>query len=283
MTPAERHTLVAQLQAAGLSARAACRYVGCSRRVASYPLTQPTKDQARLRQVQKQAGRNPRYGYRRVAVVSGLGMGQTWRLWKRYHFRLAPQRQRPQRRVGTAAPRPHQATYPRHVWTYDLLFDHLADGRTFKVLSVLDEFTRECVAQYVAFTIQVPDILPVLQQAFRQYGAPAFLRSDNGSEFTAQDMQSWLAHYVVGPTFIPPGQPWQNGFIESFHDKFRDECLNREWFTSLADAQVTIEKWRRHYNTRRPHSALDYRTPASFAAQQPSHRARSLTSRGNKK
>lgn len=279
----ERHALVSQLQTTGLSARAACHYVGCSRRVAQYDLQQPAKDRQHLRRMRQVAARNPRYGYRRVAVLSGLGFGQTWRLWKQHNFQLAPPRRRPKRPTGTATPRPCQATHPRHVWTYDLLFDQLADGRPFKVLTVLDEFTRECVAQLVAFTIQTDDIIPVLQQAFRRYGPPEFLRSDNGSEFTAQDIQAWLQRYVVGPTFIPPGQPWQNGFIESFHDKFRDECLDREWFTSLEDARVAIAAWRRKYNYRRPHSSLGYQTPAGFAAKHFTKRAKALTSRGNKK
>jgi putative transposase len=164
-------------------------------------------------------------------------------------------------------PLPQQAEYPNHVWTYDILFDRLADGRPFKTLSVLDEFTRECLGILVAISIHAEDVIAFLAGILQQRNAPVFLRSDNGSEFTAAAVQTWLADKKVGPAFIPPGQPWKNGFIESFHDKFRDECLQREWFSSLLDAQVVIADWRLHYNAQRPHSSLGYKTPAAFAAQ----------------
>ena len=266
----------------GLSARAACRWSGSSRAVATYALKRPAQDAARLKILRRVTRANPRYGYRRVAVKSDLGFGQTWRLWKQHDFRLAPQRRRPKRRPSTGPNRPCQAEHPKHVWTYDILHDRLADGHPFKTLSVLDEFTRECVAILVATSIQAEDVIMRLGQVFRHHGAPEFLRSDNGSEFTAQAVQTWLDDHRVGPTFIPPGQPWKNGFVESFHDKFRDECLQREWFQSLVEAQVVIERWRKHYNTRRPHSALGYQTPAQFAAAHKTNHAESLTSRGHK-
>ena len=143
----------------------------------------------------------------------------------------------------------------------------LADGRFFKTLSILDEFTRECLGIRIATSILSQDVITFLSAILQQRSAPVFLRSDNGSEFTADSVQTWLAQNKLGPAFIPPGQPWKNSFIESFHDKFRDECLRREWFQSLLDAQVVIEDWRLHYNTQRPHSSLDYKTPADFAAQ----------------
>jgi putative transposase len=262
----ERHAMINDMIAQGLSARAACCWAGTSRAIATYELKLPEADVARLRALQRVARKNPRYGYRRVAIKSELGFGQTWRLWKQHDFQLAPQRRRPKRQPTTGPNRPCQAEYPKHVWTYDILHDRLADGRPFKTLSVLDEFTRECVAILVATSIRAVDVIDLLRRVFRKRGAPKFLRSDNGSEFTAQEVQIWLGDHQTGPAFIPPGQPWNNGFIESFHDKFRDECLNREWFQSLPEAQVVIEKWRRHYNTQRPHSALGYQTPAQFAA-----------------
>lgn len=262
----ERHTLISDMIAHGLSARAACHWAGVSRAVVSYELKLPPRDAARLKIMRRQARQNPRYGYRRVAVVSQLGFGATWRLWKQHDFRLAPQRSRPKRQPRRGPNRPGQADHPQHVWTYDILHDRLANGRPFKVLSVLDEFTRECVAILVATSIRAVDVISLLRQVFRRRGAPEFLRSDNGSAFTAQAVQAWLEAHHAGPTFIEPGQPWQNGFIEAYHDKLRDECLDREWFESLAEARVVIEKWRRHYNTRRPHSSLGYQTPAQFAA-----------------
>jgi putative transposase len=149
-------------------------------------------------------------------------------------------------------------------------------------LSILDEFTRECLGILVATSIRAEDVIALLQTVLKKRPAPTFLRSDNGSEFTAQAVQDWLSQNNVGPAFIPPGKPWKNGFVESFHDKFRDECLQREWFQSLLEAKVVIEKWRLHYNTQRPHSSLAYQTPANFAAQFTIQPAQSLIPVGYK-
>jgi transposase InsO family protein len=252
----------------GLSQRAACRWIGVSRAVGQYELLRPAQDAECLKKMRATAQANPRYGYRRVAVVSGIGAGRAWRLWKQHGFKIEAHRTRkPRKKDKATTALPQQAEYPNHVWTYDILFDRLADGRLFKTLSVLDEFTRECLGILVATSILAEDVIAFLDKILPQRNAPVFLRSDNGSEFTAETVQIWLADQKVGPAFIPPGQPWKNGFIESFHDKFRDECLQREWFSSLLDAQVVIADWRLHYNTLRPHSSLGYKTPAAFAAQ----------------
>lgn len=264
--------MIDHVEAKGLSQRAACRYTGISRAVCRYELRRPAQDAQFLEKMRAMARANPRYGYRRVAIESGIGFGCCWRLWKRYDFKIGAQRTRkPRKKDKSATPRPHQAEYPNHVWTYDILFDRLADGRPFKTLSVLDEFTRECVGILAATSILAEDVIAFLDEIMKKRNSPVFLRSDNGSEFTAEAVQTWLAEKKVGPAFIPPGQPWKNGFIESFHDKFRDECLQREWFSSLLDAQVVIEDWRVHYNTRRPHSSLGYKTPTNFAAHYVTH------------
>jgi putative transposase len=282
MTPVERHAMIDELSGKGLSRRAACRWAGYSRSVGRYVLRLPAQDADRLVTMRKAAKANPRYGYRRVAVISGIGFGSSWRLWKQYDFQLEPQRSRKRRKKEAQPSRPQQAEYPNHVWTYDILFDRLADGRQFKTLSVLDEFTRECPAILVATSILARDAIALLASAIQLRGVPAFIRSDNGSEFTAQSVQAWLEQSHIGPIFIPPGQPWQNGFIESFHDKFRDECLQREWFQSLLEAQVVIEAWRLQYNSQRPHSSLGYQTPAAFAAQYFIQPDQSLISIGHK-
>lgn len=263
----ERHTLLASVVEKGMSKRAACRWTGISRSVSQYKLQRPDQDTQSVEAMRQSVKDNPRYGYRRIAVVSGLGFGRSWRLWKQCDFRIRAQRPRKPRKKDITAALPQQAEYPNHVWTYDLLFDRLADGRPFKTLSILDEFTRECLGILVATTIHAEDVTSFLDGVLQKRSSPVFLRSDNGSEFTAETVQIWLAKRSVGPAFIPPGQPWKNGFIESFHDKFRDECLQREWFSTLLDAQIVIEDWRLHYNTRRPHSSLKYKTPADFAAQ----------------
>lgn len=280
----DRHALLAHVEEQGLSQRGASRLTGISRTVGRYKLQRPDQDAQALETMRKSAQDNPRYGYRRIAVVSGLGFGRSWRLWKQYGFQLGPQRPRKPRNKEKTPALPQQAEYPNHVWTYDLLFDRLAEGRPFKTLSVLDEFTRECLGILVATTIHAEDVIAFLDGILHKRSAPVFLRSDNGSEFTAEAVQTWLAKKSVGPAFIPPGQPWKNGFIESFHDKLRDECLQREWFSSLLEAQVLIEDWRLHYNTQRPHSSLKYQTPAKFAAQfnTPFQPASSLTSTGHK-
>lgn len=154
------------------------------------------------------------------------------------------------------------------MWTYDIIEDRLADGSTFRMLCVLDEFTRECLGIYVARTIRAADVIRVLQVIMDVHvRKPEFIRSDNGGQFAANDVMAWLHEHMVGPTFVDPGCPWQNGFVESLHGKFRDECLNREWFKSIQEATIVIEQWRQFYNAKRPHSSLNYLTPAAFAAQ----------------
>ena len=195
----------------GLSQRAACRWSGISRSVSRYKLHRPTQDAEYLKKMRTTARDNPRYGYRRVAVVSGVGSGSAWRLWKQYGFKIEAQRTRkPRKKDKLTSPVPQQAEYPNHVWTYDILFDRLADGRPFKTLSVLDEFTRECLGILVAFSIHAEDVIAFLSTILQQRNAPIFLRSDNGSEFTAETVQVWLTDRKVGPAFIPPGQPWKN-------------------------------------------------------------------------
>jgi len=271
VTPAQRHEVLTQLTSKGLSQHSACRWSGLSRSVARYRLRQPVRDVQAIARMQSVMAQQPRFGYRRVAVLVPLSFKRAWRLWKQQAFAVQPARVRRPRPVCRDE-RPHQATHRNHVWTYDILFDRLADGCLFKTLSILDEFTRECLAIHVAPSIRATDVLAVLQRTMHQHGQPQFLRSDNGSEFTATAVRQWLHDQHVGPSFIQPGHPWQNGFIESFHGRFRDECLNREWFTTGHEATIVIEQWRKDYNTQRPHSALGYRTPAQMAAlstQQP--------------
>jgi len=271
VTPAQRHDLLTHLTNKGLSQRSACRWSGLSRSTARYRLQQPARDAQAITAMHPVMTRHPRFGYRRVAVLAQLSFKRAWRLWKQQGFAVQPARIRRPRTIRRDE-RSLQATHRNHVWTYDILYDRLADGRVFKTLSILDEFTRECLAIHVAPSIRARDVLTVLQRTMQQHGRPQFLRSDNGSEFTAIAVQQWLHDQHVGPNFIAPGHPWQNGFIESFHGKFRDECLNREWFTTGHEAIIVIELWRKEYNTQRPHSALGYQTPAQIAAlstQQP--------------
>jgi transposase InsO family protein len=153
-----------------------------------------------------------------------------------------------------------------HVWTYDFIEDRTEDGRKLKLLTVLDEYTRESLAIEVERSITSKDVIAVLEYLFMVRGAPGFIRSDNGPEFIADAIKQWLKDKTVGTLYIEPGCPWENGYVESFHGRFRDELLNRELFYSVKEAKVLAENWRLEYNQHRPHSSLNYMTPAAFAA-----------------
>jgi putative transposase len=157
--------------------------------------------------------------------------------------------------------------YPRHVWSYDFLSDRTAEGRSFRVLAVIDEYTRECLALVVRRNLSSEDVLETLTDLFVSRGTPVYLRSDNGPEFTATAVRNWPMRLDVQTLFIEPRSPWENGYVESFNGKLRDELLEREIFYTMAEAQVLIERWRVHYNQARPHSSLGYRPPAPAAVE----------------
>jgi len=159
-----------------------------------------------------------------------------------------------------------KAEYINHVWTYDFIDDQTEDGRKLKFLTVLDEYTRESPAIEVGRSIRSKDVISVLEYLFMVRGAPGYIRSDNGPEFMAQAINRWLETNKVGPLYIEPGCPWENGYAESFQGRFRDELLDRELFDTVRQAKVLAENWRLEYNQHRPHSSLDYMTPAAFAA-----------------
>ena len=159
-----------------------------------------------------------------------------------------------------------EAIHPNHVWTYDFVFDTTSDSRTLKFLTLVDEFTRECRAIKVERRLPARAVIEVLEQVFAERGMPEYLRSDNGPEFIARAIQSWLKQQQVKTHYIEPGGPWQNGYGESFNGKFRDECLNMEVFYSLAEAKSIVQTWLHSCNSERPRSSLAYQTPAGFAA-----------------
>lgn len=173
-------------------------------------------------------------------------------------------RKRPRRRVAASRPRPTPATGPNHVWAYDFVHDTCANGQKLKCLTIVDEWTHESLAIEVAGNIRSRRVLEVLAKLVSVRGAPRYLRSDNGPEFVATAVLRWLTESGIDTAYIAPGKPWQNGVDESFNGKFRDECLDMEWFRSRAEAVVVIEAWRRHYNEVRPHSSLGYLTPNEF-------------------
>ncbi len=160
-----------------------------------------------------------------------------------------------------------RAEHPNHVWTYDFVFDRTHDGRPIRMLTIVDEWTRECLAIDVERNLNSQSVLDRLADLFVHRGTPKYLRSDNGSEFTAKAVRDWLQRVNVGTLFIERGSPWENGYIESFNGKLRDELLNGEIFYTLKEAKVLIERWRREYNQVRPHSSLGYRPPAPEAVE----------------
>ena len=188
------------------------------------------------------------------------------RIWREEGLKV-PQKQKKRRRLwlndGSCVRL--RAQYKNHVWFYDFVEDATHDGRKLRMLVVIDEFTRECLAIVVERRLQSKHVLECLADLFRERGTPDFIRSDNGPEFTAAAVRKWLKDLGVGPLFIEPGSPWENGYVESFNGKFRAEFLNRELFDTLLEAKILIERWRVEYNTFRPHSSLGYRPPAPEA------------------
>ena len=211
---------------------------------------------------------HPRYGYRRITALlrrQGLAVnGKRVQRVRRVAGLQVRRKQRRTRRLGPTTVERQRAQRRNHVWTWDFIEDQTERGQRFRMLTLLDEHTRECLAIHVAWSIRAMDVIQVVVKAMNRHGAPEHVRSDNGSEFIAYALRDWLAGKTI---YIRPGSPWENGYIESFHDKLRDECLNRELFGNLAEARVVIEQWREQYNQERPHSSLGYQTPREFARQ----------------
>lgn len=244
--------------------RHACRLLSLSLS-SFYFQPRPTRNTLLVERLQQIARTHPRSGYRRAwALVRRdvvVNHKRVYRLWKQEGLGLKRRARRRQRGTATL---PLQACYPRHVWTYDFVHDACMNGRKLKLLTVVDEFTREALAIEVGTTVASGRVRAVLSRLFHQHGAPQFLRSDNGPEFLAKLLRTWLGEQAIGTLYIEPGCPWQNGKGESFNGRFRDECLNAELFLNVAEAKTRIEQWRQHYNTERPHSSLSYRTPYEF-------------------
>ena len=208
-----------------------------------------------------------RYGYRRVTALLQqdgwrVNHKRVERIWRREGLKVPkkhPRRGRLWLAAGSCVR--HRPTYRNHVWAYDFVAIRTQDGRPVRLLTRVDEYTRECVAIAVARHVREDDVLHQLAELFVQRGVPEHLRSDNGPEFTAKAVRHWLTRVGVRTLYIEPGSPWENGYIESFNGKLRDELLNGELFYTLREAQVVIERWRQVYNQVRPHSALGYRPP----------------------
>jgi transposase InsO family protein len=209
-----------------------------------------------------------RYGYRRITAMLrsdgwGVNHKRVERIWRQEGLKVpAGQPKRTRLWFNDGACIRLRPEHRNHVWAYDFVFDRTRDGRPLKLLNVVDEYTRECLAIEVARKQSSRDVLRTLAELMLRHGIPKHIRSDNGPEFVAKSVRDWLSRLEVGTLFIEPGSPWENGYVESFNGKLRDELLNGEIFTTLQEAKVLTEAWRREYNQVRPHSALGYKPPA---------------------
>jgi putative transposase len=254
-----------------VSERHACRLLGQWRRTQRYAAIPRIDEEALTEAIVALASEYGRYGYRRITALlqsAGwqVGKDRVQGIWRREGLKV-PQKQRPRRRLwlndgSCVRLRPVRAN---HVWSYDFVSAMTHDGRMLRMLTVIDEYTRECLAIRVARRLGRYEVIEALADVMLFRGIPENIRSDNGPEFVAKELREWLAKVGTGTLYIEPGSPWENGYCESFNGKLRDECLNGEIFYSLKEAQVVIEKWRVEYNTKRPHSALGYRPPAPAA------------------
>jgi putative transposase len=251
----------------GRSVRRACALLRVARSTIGYESKLAQRDAPAVAVMRELAIQYPRYGYRRIQVFMGrrghaMSPDRAHRLWRLHRLQVPVKR--PRRRVSGSRPRPLPATAMGHVWAYDFVFDRCANGQQLKCLTVVDEFTHECLAIDVAGSIRSGRVIEVLSQLVSVHGSPRYLRSDNGPEFVSRAVLKWLTAANIDTAHIDPGKPWQNGTNESFNGKFRDECLSMEWFRNRIDAKITIEHFRRQFNEIRPHSSLGQLTPVEF-------------------
>jgi putative transposase len=265
-----RRELAAFLQARGLSERHACRIAGLNRATFQYEV-RPDRNADLRGQLRRFAEERPRWGYRKALDTlrrqgEAVNHKRVQRLWQAEGLQVKPSRPRSKRR--RRSPEAERvfpvADAPGAVWSLDFLFDALEGGTKLKVLTVGDDFTRECLALEPATSIPAERVVGVLSRLFAEHGPPRYLRSDNGPEFIAGVLKAWLSETAAQTAYIEPGAPWQNGFRESFHGRFRDEFLNGTLLRSVAEARVLMERYRNEYNTERPHQSLDYKTPEEF-------------------
>jgi putative transposase len=272
VSPAARRRAVERVcSVLEVSERRACRVLGQPRTTQRYERRVADDEALLTERVVALASEYGRYGYRRVTA---LLRAEGWRvnhkrverIWRQEGLRVPkkqPKRERLWLNDGSCVRlRPEHRD---HVWSYDFVFERTVDGKPLKLLTMLDEYSRECLAIEVGRKLSSEDVLRVLGRLFVQRGVPSYIRSDNGPEFTAVAVREWLERVGVQTLFIEPGSPWENGYNESFNGKLRDELLNGEIFASLQEARILIEAWRREYNGVRPHSSLGYRPPAPEA------------------
>ena len=265
-----------------VSERFACKVLGQHRSTQRKKPQSRPDEEALTTDIIRLASRYGRYGYRRITAMLRsegwtVNAKRVERIWRREGLKV-PQKQPKRGRLwlndgSCVRLRPE---HPNHVWSYDFVEGRTHNGRKFRMLNIIDQFTRECLAIRIDRKLNSTDVIDVLSDLFILRGVPGHVRSDNGPEFIAKAVREWIAAVGAKTAFIEPGSPWENGYCESFNSKLRDELLNSEIFYSLAEAKVIIEAWRRYYNTERPHSSLGYKPPAPEAIAWPSKPAGSL-------
>ena len=255
------------------STAAACRALGLARS-SFYRTGRMASDQQPTSERIMELSRNhPRYGYRRITALlrrEGLQINakRVQRIRRQGGLQVR-KRQQHTRRMGLSTAVRQHADAVNKVWSWDFVEEQTENGSRFRILTLIDEHSRECLAMHAAWSIRAVDVIGVVEEAMTCYGTPQNLRSDNGPEFIAYAIRDWLEDRGVKTLYIKPGSPWENAYIESFHDKLRDELLNRELFGSLREARVILGQWRREYNDERPHSSLGYQAPSEFAGRTP--------------
>jgi transposase InsO family protein len=265
---------VEQLQAEfDVSERRACEVLDQPRSSQRYQAKARDDEAALVKQMLELVRAHPRYGYRMItAKLQQAGWEvnrkRVYRLWRREGLKV-PQKKRKKRRLGTSqnACSRRRAERANHVWTWDFVFDRTTSGSPLKWLSIVDEYTRECLALKVDRSITSEDVIDTLAELFAIRGVPQHIRSDNGPEFVAKAIQRWTKQVEIETLYIEPGSPWENAYAESFHSRFRDELLAAEEFEDLATARRLTAAWKEDYNHHRPHSSLGYVTPVEFAAR----------------
>jgi putative transposase len=268
VSPLLRRTAVKSLVEAGkCSQRCACRLVNISRSVAAYAFKRPGEEKELIERIKELAHQHRRYGYRRITSLlkkegRRVNHKRVYRLWKIEGLNLKKRIKR--KKISRAKVEMQRAAYPNHVWTYDFIDDVTERGSQIRILNVVDEFSREYLAVRVGRSITSQEVIEVLDYLSLKRGMVEYIRSDNGPEFIAKAVKEWLSKHAVRSIFINPGSPWENSYIESFHGKLRDECLNQEIFSSVEQAEVVLENWREEYNNYRPHSSLGGLSPSEY-------------------
>lgn len=274
MSPSLKRTAVEDLESSfEVSQRRACEVLDQPRSSQRYTAQQRDDEAALVKAMLELAREHPRYGYRMITAKlrqAGwtVNRKRVYRLWRREGLKVPPKKRKKQR-LGTSENGcvRRRAEHQNHVWCWDFVFDRTASGSPLKWLSIVDEYTRECLTLKVARSITSEDVIDTLAELFSMRGVPKHIRSDNGPEFVATAIGAWLEQVQIEALYIQPGSPWENGYAESFHSRFRDEFLALEEFENLAMARRLTAKWKADYNDHRPHSSLGYLPPSEFASQ----------------